>query len=414
MNKSIEGGGRRGVGLLTVVPFFVIVLFAGFFVTASAAEPKEIVVGAAISLSGPRAMGGSDLKWAYEQAIADVNKKGGVFVKQYGKKLHVKLVLADDEGTAPKAAEATERLIKLDKVDFLLSTVGGDTNIAGCIVAEKLKKYRHGSFLFPFLYEPQHFKYSTNFFMDAGGAAEVPFLIWASLPESERPKNPALLMEDSADGKGFAEGFRAFAKKHGYTFAVDEVTAVGGRDFSPQLLKAKAKNVDAILEYSTPTDSITLVRQMKETGLNVRYFHGWQGVWPIEFYKALGKDSDYAIADGFWSGDLPYPGASELSERFIKEFGKQSVSVGLMYAQSQILWQAIERAGTLDSVKVRNAVLNTEFKGTVMGDVKYDPQTGQALFTSVAVQWLNGKLVLIYPLVKSAQKVKMAPDQNKR
>jgi branched-chain amino acid transport system substrate-binding protein len=413
MKKNMESGGRRAISLL-VASVLVLVLFAGFSVTASAAEPKEIVIGAALALSGPRAMEGSEIKWAYEQAIADVNKKGGVFVKQYGKKLPVKLMLADDEGTAPKAAEATERLIKLNKVNFLLSTAGGDTNIAGSIVAEKYKVYRHGSFLWPFLYVPRKFKYSTNYFMDAAACAEVPFIIWKSLPESERPRNPALLMEDSVDGKGFAEGFRAFAKKYGYTFAVDELTAVGGRDFSPQLLKCKAKKVDAILTYCTPTDAITLVRQMKELGVNVRYFHGWQGVWPIEFYKALGKDSNYMIGDGFWSEDFPYPGAKELGERYRHEFGKQSVSVGLQYAQCQILFQAIERAGTLNSVKVRNAVLETEFKGTVMGDVKYDPQTGQALHTSIAVQWWNGSLNLIYPPVRGAQQVKMAPDWNKR
>ena len=47
----------------------------------SAAEVKEIRVGAINSITGMNAMTGAECKWAYEQAVADVNKKGGVFVK---------------------------------------------------------------------------------------------------------------------------------------------------------------------------------------------------------------------------------------------------------------------------------------------------------------------------------------------
>ena len=65
----------------------------------SAAEKKEILVGAVNSLTGVNAMTAAECKWAYEQAIADVNKKGGVFVKELNKKLPIKLIFADDKST---------------------------------------------------------------------------------------------------------------------------------------------------------------------------------------------------------------------------------------------------------------------------------------------------------------------------
>lgn len=400
----------RLVLALSLVILFRLTLFSETW----AAAPKEIQVGVALPLTGPLAMDGTEMKWAYEQTVADINKAGGVFVKKYGKRLQVKLIVVDDEGVPPKASDAIERLIKLDKVDFMFSTMGAPNVIAGMVVADKFKKYYHGTTIFPFLYVERKFKFATNYFFDAAGAAEVPFLIWKSLPESERPKRPALLMEDSLDGQGFAQGFRAFAQKYGYTFAVDEPWAMGAKDYSTQLLKAKAKNVDAVLVYASPTDTITLVRQMKETGLNVKYFHGWKGTWTNEFYEALGQDADYIVCDGFWSEDFPYPGAKELGERYHKQFGKHSVTVGLFYACGQTLWKAIETAGVLDSAKVREAVLGTSFKGTVMGDVKYDPASGQALSTSTANQWAKGKQELVYPAVKGATQVKMMPDWDKR
>src|SRR5574337_541750 len=64
---------------------------------AMAAGPAEIRIGAAVSMTGLLAADGLDEKWSYEQAVADVNAKGGIFVKAAGKKLPVKLVVADDQ-----------------------------------------------------------------------------------------------------------------------------------------------------------------------------------------------------------------------------------------------------------------------------------------------------------------------------
>jgi branched-chain amino acid transport system substrate-binding protein len=55
---------------------------------------------------------GIEQRWAYETAVADINKAGGIMVKEYGKKLPVKLVVADDESDPGKAAAAVERHVK--------------------------------------------------------------------------------------------------------------------------------------------------------------------------------------------------------------------------------------------------------------------------------------------------------------
>ena len=77
--------------------------------------------------------------------------------------------------------------------------------------------------------------------------------------------------------------------------------------------------------------------------------------------------------------------AKELGERFREEFKKDSVSVGLYYANPQILAMAIEKAGSYDSKKVRDAVFGGEFAGTVMGDVKFNDK-GLAFKPLIALQ----------------------------
>ena len=404
--------GKRPVRWFSLLVFILALCLVTFGGT-SAQEEKEILIGAPLSLSGSLAMDGIEQRWAYDQAVADTNKAGGIFVKELKKKLPIKLVVADDESDPGKAAAAVERLIKIDNVDLLLSTHSTPLVLPTCVTAEKYKKLYHATTIWPPLFQEQKFKWCTAFFFTPMQGSEVPFIIFKSLPQSDKPKNLALLMEDSIDGQAFGGCFRDSAKKYGYTYALDEPWAVGAKDYSSQILKAQAKKIDALFIFGSPQDSITLIRQMKEMGVSVKYIHGWKGTWSSEFWSALGKDAQYILCDGFWSESFPYPGAKELGERYTKKFNKRSLSIGLYYALAQILWQGIEKAGSLDSAKVRQAIAGGEFKKTVMGDVKYG-QDGVALCESTANQWWDGKQMLAYPFVKGAWKIRMAPPWNKR
>ena len=361
-----------------------------------AADRTEIRVGAPNSITGMNVMTAAEHKWAYEQAVADINKKGGVFVKDLGKKLPIKLIFADDKSTADQGAVALERLIKRDKIDLALSTNITPINIAAATVCEKYKVYFQIVVSWLDFIEKENFKWVSDLFTDTGSAAKTPFLIWNDMPPDQRPKRPALLMEDNQDGQGFGMGFKHWAKEYGYTFVIDDPYAPGSKDFSSHILKYKATKVDAILILCSPTDGITLLRQMKEQGLKVPYIHGWKGFWPREFEKAMGKDANHIIHDGFWSDAFGAPGAKELQARYMKQYGRDSVSVGLSYANPQILAMAIEKAGSFESAKVRDVVFGGEFKGTMMGDVKYN-EKGLAFKPLIAMQWWEGKRMPVYP-----------------
>jgi branched-chain amino acid transport system substrate-binding protein len=377
------------------------------------AKKKEILIGTNLPLTGILAMAGVEQQWGYQTAVDDINKAGGIWVEEYGKKLPVRLIVADDESDPGKAASAVERLIKLKKVDLLLGGFAAPFGvIPGCVTAEKYRKYYHTSICLIPPWLEHKFKWSTLFFFDLEQACSIPYELMNTIPENERPQRLALIMEDTFDGRAFAGLFRPLAEKYGYNFVLDEPWAVGAKDYSAQIIKAKSLGVDAILIFGADTDCITFVRQMKENKLNVKYFHGWKGTWAGEFWQALGKDAQYILCDGFWSMDFPFPGAKELGERYYDKFEKYSVSVGAVYALCQILWQAIEKAGTLDSAKVRQAVLDNEFL-TVMGKVKY-AENGVAVFVSTAHQWWNGKQMTVFPFEWTDYKIKVASPWKER
>ncbi len=376
--------------------------------SARPAERTEIRVGVVNAMTGGEAMTGAEQKWAYEQATADVNKKGGVYVKELGKRLPLRLIFADDKSAPDQAAAAMERLIRVDNIDFALSTDNIQKNIAAATVADKYKVFFLINMGWLNMIESQNFKWVAAYFFTTSAAAKVPFQIWNGLPEKEKIAKPAMLMTDNLGGQSFGKAFREWAKQYNYAFCIDEAYPVGAKDFSSYVLKMKAAGADAMLFLGAPSDGITLLRQMKEQKLKLRYIHGWAGLWPTEVVKALGEDADYIMHDGFWSENNGQAGSRDLGQRFRKQFGKDSVNAGHHYANVQILTMAIERAGAIDSAKVRDAVFGGDFKGTLIGDVKFDGK-GLAVTDSVALQWWKGERVPIWPPVKGVSKLRMMP-----
>lgn len=378
--------------------------------TVFAEERTEIRVGTINSLTGVNAMTGKEHLWAYKQAVADINAKGGVYVKEFDKKLPIKLIVADDKSMPDQAAASMERLIKLDKIDLALSSNITPYNLAAATVCEKYGMYYQIVVSFLEDIEKQHYKWVSDHFAYISKIAQQPFEIWDSIPEAQRPKRPALLMEDNMDGQGFGSGFLGLAPKYGYKFVVTEPFAVGTKDFSSIILKYKGAKVDAIVTLMPPTDAITFVRQLKEQNLVIPFILGYKGFWPREFEQAMGKDANYIIHDGFWSDSLGYPGSKDLQDRFIKDFGYDSTSVGLSYSNVQVLAQAIERAGSVDPGKVRDQVFGGTFEGTTMGTVKYN-ENGIAEMPFLALQWWDGKRMPVYPPNPEIWTVKLRPKK---
>jgi branched-chain amino acid transport system substrate-binding protein len=392
-------------GISCLVFGFCLVTFS----PAPAEEKKEILIGATLSLTGPFAQAGRDeAKWAYEEAVKDINKAGGVFVKEYGKKLPVRLIIEDDESDPAAVVRGVEKLIKDHKVDLLLSTCNSPLVIPGAVTAEKYKKYYHATTCLFLLWRPLKLKYSTLWFFMTDEATEVPFIILLGIPESKRPKRLALLMEDSMDGQGWGWGIRKSAKKYGIPVAFDEPWAIGAKDYSGLIMKLKKNKIDSLLLFGNPVDCITLIRQLKEMGMRKdMYIHINKGGYRMEFWKALGKDAQGVLVDGTWSEFLPYPGALELGERYYKQWGYRSAMVGIYYALCQSLWAGIEKAGSLDSMKVRKAMSTVDIM-SVMGPMKYNEE-GMAVHPPTGFQWWDGVQQMIFPFFEDGWKVKLPP-----
>ena len=112
-----------GLIILTLIALPWLVAYA-----KQPAAPAAILVGNPASLTGMFAGFGQGQVFGMKAAVDDINKQGGVYVKEYGKKLPIKLIVVNSESDPLKAGTLAESLIVSDKVHFL--SQGGNAHHA--------------------------------------------------------------------------------------------------------------------------------------------------------------------------------------------------------------------------------------------------------------------------------------------
>ena len=372
---------------------FAVLLAALLGAWPTLAAAQAIKVGAVVPLTGRYAGGGAQVKAGYEIAVADLNAAGGVSVG--GKKMLIELIMLDDESDATKTVSRMESLAAQGIVAYL-GSFGSDLHAAAASVAEKNKTpYLGVAFALNKIHQ-QGFRYLFSpFWKSPDIGRELPALL-LSIPAAERPKSVAIFQEKTDWGLEMAAAWAAAGKVAGYVVAVHGEYAPGAKDFSDMILKAKAANAEAVFALPTPPDWMTMVKQMKELDFNPRMTLFIRAPDPPVWSKNLAKDGDFVMLAPGWHNAVKYPGVKELNEAHVKKVGRPADPItGPSYACVQILAAAIQKAGSLEREKIRDAIAATDMTA-VIGPVKFRPD-GTGIVQSVFLQWLNGKQELVWP-----------------
>jgi branched-chain amino acid transport system substrate-binding protein len=404
---------KTSLSVIISVVSITITILSGSIVSA---KKTEILLGAINSMTGVEAMVGNEHRWAYQQAVKDINAKGGVYVKELGTKLPFRLMLVDDQSSHTGAIAAAEKLIKQEKVDFVLGTVRTPLNINVSSVAEKYQKLFVTTSFLTEMFEDFKYKWVVNSFFSIKELTNSAAVCLDPIPAADRPKNFCVLTEDNADGHGFRGGAKATLEKYGYNLAMTEYYNPP-KDFLSSILRMEKARIDGIIALCSSTDGITFVRQIKKENFAPKYIWGGRGFWPIQFGESLGKDANYIISDGHWAEALGAPGSKELGKKYRAQFGptKYSVTIGNFYSLIQALAQAIEAAGSIDNKKVRDVFYSGTFvaKDTTEGDLAFN-EHGLSQYKAVALQWMDGKRMPVYPYSPDIWTLKLMPPWNER
>jgi branched-chain amino acid transport system substrate-binding protein len=374
-----------------------VMLFALLVVFPLVAYSKDkIIIGQAVSLSGPLATSNAVVSTPYYDLwVKDVNAEGGIYVKEYGKKLPVELLIYDDKSEIGTMTRLLEKLILEDKVDFILPPWGtanlfaaapiankyGYILIGGAGGAEKLKDLR-----LPYFFQ------SLNF-----SEAQVPVL--AKIFIELGVKRVAMISHEDLHGVEYSGKAAPEFAKQGMNVVMKKTYPMGVKDLSTLLKQAKSLNVDAFIGFSYPDECMLITGQAIELGINFKVFALSVGPAFTFYRNAFGaKTVEGVIGGGAWNAKSS-PGAKKFAEHYKEvkgeEMGNYWGSI-YFYSAMQHFKQAVEKAGTLDQKKIR-AVMAKEKFDTALGPFWYDKRQISVNHPGEIGQWQKGVFEVIDP-----------------
>lgn len=359
--------------------------------------PEYIQIGGSIPLTGKFGTLGEQVANGYTIAVEDINKTGGIYVKEYGVKIPLKLTILDDASDPTKAVTNEESLYSDQQVVAYLGGASSNMHVATIPIAEKNKVPYLGVSFALYSIHQQGYKYLFSPFpKSVNQTVDIYQYLNDAIPEGQRPTKVAIFEEKSDWGAEEAKMWTENAPKYGYTIVYDEQYATGTKDFSDMITKAKAAGAEALFCLPTTPDGIAMIKQMKELGWTPKFTLMIRAPEGLTWGTTLGSDGDYVTILPGWEHSATYPGVTELNAEYNAKYGRDAdLLSGPAYACVQILAAAIEKAGTLDRDKIRDAIAATDMD-TVSGHVTFNAD-GTGNVSDPLVQWIDGKIELVAP-----------------
>jgi branched-chain amino acid transport system substrate-binding protein len=350
---------------------------------------QQIRIGATMSLTGKQySLQGGYGREGYLLCEKHVNAQGGVLGRP------IQFVIYDDESDEKTAARLYEKLIVEDKVDAVLGPYGTAITEAVADVPEKHRKVMVAANAATSSIWEKGRRYLIMVLapVDSAAAGVVDTATRNGL------RTVAILNQDALLPKAVAKGTSEVAKSKGLEVISFETYPDGTTDFSGILTTLKAAKPDILVAASVRLDDlVAITRQMKEVDFNVKMLSSLPyGLLP-EYYKRLGKEAEFVYSATFWEAGLPNPGNQDFVAAYEKEFKRApAVQSANSYAGCQIFVEAVRRAGTTDSERLREALLALKTK-TVLGDFAVDQRGFQVGQKAVTIQWQGGKQAVVWP-----------------
>jgi branched-chain amino acid transport system substrate-binding protein len=355
--------------------------------------PATIKIGTVTDQTGPLAAFGVQTKWGYSKAADEINAEGGIYVAEYDKKIPVEILWGDHSADEQKAVTEMEYLVEQGVV-----ALSGTTALMplGQVVAEKNGVplvIANGSLVDPF---QQGFRYLFDIGWMNTDCAKWPFELIDWFPEP-KPTMIGFMEEQNLMGIDYSIWFQKEAFDRGATNIVIQKYQRFGGDFSTQILAFKEAGVDFVYAPMIGPDGIKFWQQMKELDFVPKAILMLSAPAVRADWLSMGADADYVITTNAYHWATGYPGAAEFDEAYAAEHDGEHAPelAGQAYAAIQVIADAIERAGSLDHDKVRDALTTTDLD-TIEGHITFNAN-GTVNKEYFLVQYIDGVETIVWP-----------------
>lgn len=362
---------------MTVLALSVVASAAAM--TAHAAD--TIRIGVIQPLTGSVAYNGAADVNGSKIAVKERNAKGGVLGKQ------VELVIEDGECQPSKTVNAAEKLIQQDKVPVISGAFCSSATIAAMSVAAKYKV--------PLLSGVSSKSDLTErgnewFFRSAETDGLLARAFAKILVDQLHLKKIAYIGVNDDWGRGGMSEFSKQIEAMGGETAMKLYFDHGTTDFYTMLTRVRAAKPDGVFVAAETQDGSILVKQMKEVNLQSKVFG--VGSWATaDFVKLAGDAAQGIHAAVPYAYTIDRPENKKFVAAYKTEYGELPGKYSAAgYNALNIIMDAIERAGSADPDKIRQAMAKTDYHGP-NGSFKFDAKHQAYGFDAVLVRLNDGK-----------------------
>ena len=384
-------------------------------VATGAAAQQPVKIGVIYPLSGNSASAGNYSKMAIEVGADVVNNgnaelakimpiaKGGGLSGLGGAK--IQLIFADNQGTPAAGQNQALRLISEEKVAAIIGAYQSGITVTASAIAE-----RHG---IPFLTAESVAANLTErgfkwFFRTTPVAIDFARAYSTFLREQkaagQKVGSVALVHENTEYGNSVASVIADQFAKDGLSITQKIAYSANSSDVQPQVLQLKEKNPDVAIFISYTSDAILYTKTMKELGWKPAIMIADNaGFNDPAFVKSLGASVEGLVNRSTFAGGKPGTVPALFNELYKTKTGGDSLDdVSARGLEGfLVMADAINRAGSTDPAKIRDALKATNLPASQMvtgyEGVKFDDKGQNVLASTLITQMRGGQYVSIWP-----------------
>jgi branched-chain amino acid transport system substrate-binding protein len=362
----------------------LVVVAVGALALATAGCKKksdDIVVGHFASMTGANATFGQSTDNGIKLAIEERNAAGGV----KGKK--IRLVTIDDAGKASEASIAVTRLINDEGAKAILGEVASGLSLVGGPIAQEAGV-------------PMISPSSTNPEVTKAGdmVFRVCFLdtfqgyVTAKFALENLKATKAAILYDQAEpySTGLANDFKKTFLEKGGQIVLEQAYTGGNLEVSAQLQSIKSSGAEVIFLPGYYGAVGTIIRQAREAGIQTPFLGG-DGWDSAELAKIAGPAINGNYYANHYSHEEDRPEVQAFVSKYKEKFGEIPDGLAALgYDAAKVLFEAMDRAATLDGKDLRDQIAATkDFKG-VTGTFSID-ENRDAEKSAVILVYKDGK-----------------------
>lgn len=365
--------------------------------SAPSNAPDSITIGIPMPFTGNIAGFGFGAPFVQQLVCDKVNADGGVYVKDYDKKIPIKVDIQDSQGTQDGAGKIAEQMVTNDHVTMLIAQHTPDNTVPVINVAEKygVPCVSNGC--------PSdavrglgQLQWTYHAFWDTTDCISAYIGLWKQLGYGPGTV-VGFLFPNDADALSWTEIANKLVPEAGYTVSNPGTYPAGNTDWTSIINQFKKDKVQIIIGNDFAFDFNAFATQAVQQGFSPEFTTmGRAFLFPSDANALPMSIANGLTSEVWWAPSWPFKSSldgmtcQQLADAWMKS-GEQGsddwyATLGDKYDAMEVCIDSITRAGSLDPAKIRDALAATDLD-TIGGHVKYDQTTHIGVMPVTVGQW---------------------------